>query len=139
MLPGAVAGEKMRQLCGHRPPQVCSVDNFVDFAFASGIHPRREQLVLTLTLAVVVAVALKVIGAILIAAMLIIPAAAARPLVRSPEAMAAGAALIGVAAVLSGLAGSFRWDTPTGPTIVALAAGIFAGTTLIGSLWRARP
>lgn len=110
-----------------------------DLAFASGIHPRREQLVLTVSLALVVAVALKVVGAILIAAMLIIPAAAARPMVRSPEAMAAGAAMIGVAAVLGGLAGSVAWDTPTGPTIVALAAGVFAGTALIGSLLPARP
>ena len=66
-----------------------------DLAQAGGIRPRREQMVLTLTLAITVAVAIKVVGALLIAAMLIIPAAAARPFARSPEAMAALAAGVG--------------------------------------------
>ena len=57
-----------------------------DLAHAAGIDPRREQLVLTLALAVVVAVAIKVVGVLLIAAMLIIPAAAARPLAPRPSA-----------------------------------------------------
>ena len=57
-------------------------------AYASGFDPKREQLVLTLSLAVTVAVAIKVVGVLLIAAMLIIPAAAARSLARSPESMA---------------------------------------------------
>ena len=48
-----------------------------DLAHASGLNPAREGMILTLTLAVVVAVAIKVVGALLIAAMLIIPAAAA--------------------------------------------------------------
>ena len=53
-----------------------------DVATAGGLDPRREQLVLTLALAVLVAVAIKVVGALLITAMLIIPAAAARPVAR---------------------------------------------------------
>jgi zinc transport system permease protein len=109
-----------------------------DLARASGIDPRREQHVLTVTLAVVVAVAIKVVGALLIAAVLIIPAAAARPLARSPEAMAAFAALIGAASVLAGLAASWRWDTPTGPTIVAVAALIFALANLVRAVAPAR-
>jgi zinc transport system permease protein len=104
-----------------------------DLAHASGIDPRREGHVLTLTLALVVAVAIKVVGALLIAAVLIIPAAAARPLARSPEAMAVLAALFGTAAVLAGLAGSWSWDTPTGPTVVAAAALLFAGSNLAGA------
>ncbi|MEC8575623.1 MAG: metal ABC transporter permease, partial [Pseudomonadota bacterium] len=64
-------------------------------AYASGINPKREQQLMTLGLAIVVAVAIKVVGALLIVAMLIIPAAAARAVARSPEAMAFGAAGIG--------------------------------------------
>ena len=71
-----------------------------DLAFASGIHPRREQLVLTLALAVVVAVSIKVVGALLITALLIIPAATARPFGRTPEGMAVLAVGIGAAAAL---------------------------------------
>ena len=105
-------------------------------AHAGGIDPRREELVLTLALAVVVAVAIKVVGALLIAAMLIIPAAAARPLSATPERMAALALLIGAGAVLGGLGASFRLDTPTGPSIVCAAALGFALTSLLAPLRR---
>jgi len=107
-----------------------------DLAYSAGIDPRREQLVLTLALAVVVAVAIKVVGVLLIAAMLIVPAAAARPLASTPERMALIAALIAAASALGGLRASFAMDTPTGPTIVCAAAMIFAATTLGSSLWR---
>jgi zinc transport system permease protein len=84
----------------------------------------------------VVAVAIKVVGVLLIAAMLIVPAAAARPLAGTPERMALIATGIAAAAALGGLAASFRLDTPTGPTIVCVAALIFvltmAGNTLRG-------
>lgn len=105
-----------------------------DLATASGINARREQLVLTLALAVVVAVAIKVIGALLISALLIIPAAAARPLSRTPEGMALLAACIGVFAALGGLNAAFQWDTQTGPTIVSIAAAAFVLTSVIGFL-----
>lgn len=97
-----------------------------DLARASGIDPGREDRILTLALALVVALAIKVVGVLLIAALLVIPAAAARPLARTPEAMALVAACIGASAVLIGLQMSYRLDTPTGPSIVCAAAAIFA-------------
>ncbi|EEW25271.1 metal ABC transporter permease [Rhodobacter ferrooxidans] len=102
-----------------------------DLACASGLNPDRERLILTLALAVVVAVALKVIGALLIAAMLIIPAAAARGLARSPEQMAVLAALIGMASALGGLRMSLSYDTPAGPSIVAVAACVFCVVAIV--------
>jgi zinc transport system permease protein len=96
-----------------------------ELAHVAGIDPDRERLVLTLALAVVVAVAIKIVGALLIAAMLIVPAAAARALSRGPEAMAAVAVLIGGAATLGGLGLSLAADTPAGPSIVTVAAGGF--------------
>ena len=101
-----------------------------ELAWASGIDPKREQLVLTLSLAITVAVAIKVVGVLLIAAMLIVPAAAARPLARTPEAMALIAAGIGSAAVLIGLRGAYVFDTPAGPSIVCAAALAFGLTGL---------
>lgn len=103
-----------------------------DLAHAAGIRPDRERLVLVLALAVVVAVALKVVGALLIAAMLIIPAAAARGLSRTPEAMALIATAIGGIASLGGLQLSLWQDTPTGPSIIVVAALIFAATASLG-------
>ncbi|AVO36330.1 metal ABC transporter permease [Pukyongiella litopenaei] len=105
-----------------------------DLAWASGIDPRREQAGLTIALAAVVAVAIKVVGVLLVAALLVIPAAAARPLVRTPEAMAAGAALIGAASALGGIWAAFRLDAPTGPSIVCTAALLFLLASLIGGL-----
>ncbi|MHC0054758.1 iron chelate uptake ABC transporter family permease subunit [Actibacterium sp. D379-3] len=97
-----------------------------ELAQASGIDPGRERMVLVVALALVVAVAIKVVGALLIVAMLIIPAAAARGPARTPEAMAVFAVLVGAAAALGGLWASLRLDTPAGPSIVAVAALIFA-------------
>lgn len=105
-----------------------------DLARASGIDPRREELGLTLALAVVVAVAIKVVGVLLIASLLVIPAAAARPLTRTPEAMALVAALVGCLSALGGLWAAYWLDTPTGPSIVCVAAGLFAVTTVFGVL-----
>ncbi len=107
-----------------------------DLAHASGLNPARERLVLTLALAVVVAVAIKVVGALLIAAMLIIPAAAARGLARTPESMAVLASLIGAASTLGGLQLSLWQDTPAGPSIITAAAVIFALSASLGRMRR---
>ena len=58
--------------------------------------------------------------------MLVIAPAAARQLARSPEVMAIFACLIGSISVVSGIYFSFEFDTPSGPTIVATLAAIFA-------------
>jgi zinc transport system permease protein len=97
-----------------------------DLAITAGIAPERERLILTLALAVTVAVALKVVGALLISALLLIPPAAARAVARSPEAMAAGATVLGLVSVVAGLWLSLAFDTPAGPSVVVAAAGFFA-------------
>lgn len=116
-----------------------------DLALASGISPRREQLVLTISLAIVVAVAIKVVGILLIASLLIIPAATARPFSRNPETMAILACVFGVIANISGLVFSYQADSPTGPTIVCVLALLFLTLNAlpplgrkIGTLWRQR-
>jgi zinc transport system permease protein len=103
-----------------------------ELAQSAGIDPRRERLVLTLALAVVVAVSLKVVGALLIGAMLIIPAAAARGFSRSPEAMAAVAVGLGAVSAITGLGASLVADTPAGPSIVSAAAGLYLVSVLVG-------
>ncbi|MCC6864305.1 MAG: metal ABC transporter permease [Rhodobacteraceae bacterium] len=107
-----------------------------DLAYASGLNPNREQLVLTLALATVVAVALKVVGALLIGAMLIIPAAAARGVARNPEGMAILATLIGAGATLAGLQLSLWQNTPGGPSIITVATGFFVLSASLGKMRR---
>ncbi len=109
-----------------------------DLAYASGLDPAREKMILTLCLALVVAVAIKVVGALLITAMLIIPPAAATPLSRTPEAMAMVAAALGSIAVLAGLWASYVYDTPAGPSIVSASALLFALTHLGAAFARQR-
>ena len=99
-----------------------------DLARSMGLHPARERLVLTLALALAVAVALKVVGALLIAALLLIPPATARVYARSPEAMAGVAVAVAALAVVAGLVASLLVDTPTGPSIVSAAAVFFAAS-----------
>ncbi len=109
-----------------------------DLAHASGVDPKREELWLTLAMALTVAVAIKVVGVLLIAALLVIPAAGARPLVRTPESMAFVAAAIGALAALGGLGGAFLTDAPAGPSIVCAAALIFVVSAIVGPLTKRR-
>ena len=103
-----------------------------DLAISTGIDPQKERLILTLLLAVVVALALKVVGALLIAAMLIVPAAAARGFARSPEAMALLAVLFGAVSAVGGVLASSLADSPTGPSIVVVAALIYVVSLAAG-------
>lgn len=102
-----------------------------ELAIAGGVSPVREERLLILALAVVVAVAIKAVGALLITALLIIPAAAARPFARTPEGMAVLAVALGVSSALGGLAAAWHLDTQAGPTIVCVAAILFAVSILL--------
>ena len=101
-----------------------------DLAYASGIDPRREQMVLTVALAIVVAVAIKVVGVLLIAAMLIIPAAAARVFANTPERMALIAGGLAIVSTIAGLQMSYLMDTPPGASIVTVATILFCGSMM---------
>ncbi|TDL83726.1 hypothetical protein E2L08_03555 [Palleronia sediminis] len=103
-----------------------------DLARADGIAPDREQAILVAALALTVAFGLKVVGALLIGAMLVIPPATARPLARTPEAMAALTGAAAAAAVIAGLGLSLWRDWPAGPAIVCAALGLFALSRLAG-------
>ncbi len=107
-----------------------------ELAAASGIVPGRERLILTLMLAVVVALGVKVVGALLIGALLILPAAAARNLAGTPESMALLATGLGALATLLGVWGSALADSPTGPSIVVAAALLFLSSLVAGRLIR---
>lgn len=108
-----------------------------ELAAVDGIAVTRLRFLLLLLLALTVTAAMKVVGVLLITAMLIIPAAAARRFSRTPEQMALGAILVGMIAVCSGLGGSLHWDLPLGPAIVVAAASCFALSRLLPAARRA--
>ncbi|MEE4239640.1 MAG: metal ABC transporter permease [Anderseniella sp.] len=106
-----------------------------EIAEAEGQNPGRAEVIFMLLMAMVIAISMKIVGVLLITAMLIIPAATARKLSSGPEQMAVIAALCGVVASVIGLAGSLEWDTPAGPTIVVAAVTLFVlSLTPLGSV-----
>ncbi len=106
-----------------RPLLAVTVDEAL--AQAEGIPALRLQLVFMLLIAGLIALAMKIVGILLITSLLIIPATAARRYSRTPEQMAMGAALVGVASVGLGLTTSLHFDTPSGPSIVVAAVLFF--------------
>jgi zinc transport system permease protein len=96
-----------------------------ELAKAEGLDRKRSELLFVLLIAFVIAAAMKLVGILLITALLIIPAAAARRLARTPEMMAIYASLIGIIAVAAGLSLSGMADTPSGPSIVVAAALLY--------------
>ncbi|MFQ5970901.1 MAG: metal ABC transporter permease [Alphaproteobacteria bacterium] len=109
-----------------------------DLARVEGVPVLPVRLAFMLLIAIVIAFALKVVGIILITSLLIIPAAAARRLSRTPEQMAVMAAILGSVAVLGGLWGSWSWDTPSGPSIVVAAVVLFVLSLAAPVLRRSR-
>jgi zinc transport system permease protein len=97
-----------------------------ELARAEGVNAKVVRVVFMLLLAFMIAIAMKIVGILLITSLLIIPAATARRFVITPEQMAVFAALIGCGAVGLGLAGSLSFDTPSGPSIVVAAMLLFA-------------
>ena len=102
-----------------------------ELAMAAGIDPARDRLILSLALALVVAIAIRLVGALLISAMLIVPAATARSFAQTPEQMAGSATLIGAVSVFGGLLASLWLDSPAGPSIVAVAALIYTVSLMV--------
>lgn len=96
-----------------------------ELARAEGMAPDRSRFVFMVTMALVIAIAMKIVGILLITALMIIPAAAARRFASTPEQMAVMASLIGALAVIAGLFGSLEFDTPSGPSIVVAALALF--------------
>lgn len=103
-----------------------------ELAAAEGVDRGQVRAVLVLLLALVIAVALKIVGVLLTVAFLIIPAVAARPFSSTPERMVGLAAAVGMAGVIGGLWLSYRLDTPGGPSIVAVLA-LIAAVSLIAA------
>ena len=97
-----------------------------DIAAAEGHSGKLAQTAFLVLVALLVAFGLKVVGALLIVALLIIPPAAARPFARTPETMALLAALAGALAAPLGLVSAYVADAPAGPCIVLAAGAIFA-------------
>ena len=108
-----------------------SVTVHEELARVEGLPVSGIRMALMLLIAIVIAVAMKVVGVLLITSLLIIPPAAAQRHARTPEQMAIAASLLGCLAVLGGLTLSWNLDTPAGPSIVVSSAGLFMLSLLL--------
>lgn len=96
-----------------------------DLAAVEGINVTLVRTALMLITALVIAMTMKIVGVLLITALLIIPAATARRLCSTPEAMALAASAIAILAVIMGLVLSWNYDTPVGPSVVVSSTLLF--------------
>ncbi|MCY4189849.1 MAG: metal ABC transporter permease, partial [Rhodospirillaceae bacterium] len=100
-----------------------------DLARLDGVAVGRTNAIMLMLTALVVAVAIKLVGILLVVALMIIPAGVARSLARTPEQMVLWSMAAGVLSVVSGIGASLLWDIQTGPSIVVTAA------ILLGVVW----
>lgn len=102
-----------------------SLSVHAELAQVEGVNVWRISAAYMLLVALMVAVAMKVVGVLLLTALLVIPAATARRFARTPEQMALLAVVFGAAALVAGIGASLQLDTPTGPSIVVVASILF--------------
>ena len=96
-----------------------------DLAAAEGMKPDISNVIFTLLLAGVIAISIKMIGALLITGLLLIPAATARSLSNNPTQMVLLSILTGISSVVIGLFSSLEFNTASGPSIIVAALGLF--------------
>lgn len=105
-----------------------------EIAKVNNISISRLQLLFILILTFAVAVGLKTIGALLLPALMIFPAATYSLWARTPESMVVGASFLALVSLWFGSFLSFIQDWPTGPSIIVVAAGLFLGSFFLNSL-----
>lgn len=120
--------------------ELFAVSDDEEYARASGLPVVRLNLLLAVVTALTVVISMRVVGLLLISALMVIPVATAQLLTRSFRATLGLAVCLGVAAAVTGTAASYYADTPSGGTIVLLAiAGFALASTYAALRGRVRP
>ena len=102
-----------------------------DIAAAQGVRVRAMATLLSVLAAVTVVVGMRVVGLLLVSAVMIVPVAAAQQLSRSFRSTAVIAVILGIVASTAGLTISYYVEVPPGPTIVIGALAIFVILALL--------
>ncbi|MEW1660935.1 MULTISPECIES: metal ABC transporter permease [unclassified Streptomyces] len=113
--------------------QLFAVCQDEEFARVTGLPVRLLNLLVAVTAAVTVTVAMRVVGLLLVSALMVIPVAAAQQISRSFAVTFATAVGIGVAVTLTGTTASYYVDVPSGATIVLFAIALFVGFTALAT------
>jgi zinc transport system permease protein len=118
--------------------QLFAVSQDEEFARVTGLPVRALNLLIAVTAAVTVSVAMRVVGLLLVSALMVVPVAAAQQLARSFRTTFALAVCIGVTVALAGTTTSYYRDVPPGATIVLLAIAVFIAFTALAAPLAAR-
>ncbi|WP_405980760.1 metal ABC transporter permease [Streptomyces sp. NBC_00158] len=113
--------------------QLFAISQDEEFARVTGLPVRALNLLMAVTAAVTVTVAMRIVGLLLVSAMMVIPVAAAQRVTRGFAATLSLAMAIGVVVSLSGTAATYYIDAPSGATIVLLAIAVFVVTTALST------
>ncbi|MFI0979268.1 metal ABC transporter permease [Streptomyces sp. NPDC021093] len=113
--------------------QLFAVSQDEEFARVTGLPVRALNLLVAVTAAVTVTVAMRVVGLLLVSALMVVPVAAAQQISRSFTVTFVLAVAIGTAVTLAGTVTSYQYDVPPGATIVLLAIGVFIALTLLAA------
>ncbi|MFJ6941075.1 metal ABC transporter permease [Streptomyces sp. NPDC101132] len=113
--------------------QLFAVCQDEEFAKVTGLPVRALNLLLAVTAAVTVTVAMRIVGLLLVSAMMVIPVAAAQRVTRGFAATLGLAIAISLAVSLGGTAATYYVDVPSGATIVLIAIGVFLVTTALAA------
>jgi zinc transport system permease protein len=117
-------------------PWLFAVCHDEEYARVSGLPVRLLNLLLAVTAAVTVTVAMRVVGLLLVSAMMVVPVATAQQLARSFLGTAVAACGIGVIVSVSGAIGSYYLDVAPGANIVILALAVFIAVSVVAALGR---
>ena len=109
-----------------------------EYARVAGLPVRALNLLLAVMAALTVTVAMRVVGLLLVSALMVVPVATAQQLVRGFRATVAVSLCAGVLASVSGVLGSYYADTPPGALIVVLALAGFGLAAVVGAVARRR-
>ena len=115
-------------------PRFFAVAQDEEYSRASGLPVTAYNLALAILTAVTVVVSMRVVGLLLISALMILPNATAQLIGRSFASMTRWAVLIGVGSSIGGVWSSYYLGTPSGGTIVLVAIAIFLVATVVGAL-----
>ena len=96
-----------------------------DFARASGTRAEAYNLLIAVVIAVIIVLAMNLVGSLLISALIIFPSMSAMRLCRSFKSVTVCSAALSVSCALLGILISILWSTPVGSTIVAVDIGAF--------------
>ncbi len=117
-------------------PRLFAVANDEEYARATGMRVTALNLTLAVLTAVTVVVSMRVVGLLLISALMIIPNATAQVFAHSFRSSVRWAVGMGVLASVGGVVGSYYAGTPSGGTIVLLAIAVFLLATTLGATRR---